>query len=159
MLIFDMHLVLLMHNYCPECGKDLLALEETAKFCPYCGYDLIQKEKTQGKKSDGEIQKQVPVEHSESNYLSILDDISGSLKAILLDEEDNVIAKIPVRELTYEIKRIYGISTIIFDGVVTQRLVDIAASRNIGTIVCIKMGNVVKKPDTIRFITQKKIRK
>jgi len=88
-------------------------------------------------------------------YGKILDDISGSLKAVLFDDNDKEIKKIPVRELTDSLKKSDNISTVVFDGIITQRLLDIANNKNVKEIVGIKLGNVVKKPSSVRVLTKK----
>jgi DNA primase len=90
------------------------------------------------------------------DYFSILDEVSGSLKAVLLDKKDNEMKKIPVRELTDELKKSKNIETVVFDGIITQRLLDIAHNKNVKTIVGMKMGNVVKKPKSVKVVTKKK---
>jgi len=90
------------------------------------------------------------------DYFSILDEVSGSLKAVLLDKKDKEIKKIPVRELTDELKKSKNIETVVFDGIITQRLLDIAHNKNVKTIVGMKMGNVVKKPKSVKVVTKKK---
>ncbi|MBS3778204.1 MAG: DNA primase, partial [Candidatus Thermoplasmatota archaeon] len=80
----------------------------------------------------------------------------GSLKAVLLDKKDKEIKKIPVRELTDELKKSKNIETVVFDGIITQRLLDIAHNKNVKTIVGMKMGNVVKKPKSVKVVTKKK---
>lgn len=90
------------------------------------------------------------------DYFSLLDEVSGSLKAVLLDEKDTEIKKIPVRELTDELKKSKNIETVVFDGIITQRLLDIAHNKNVKTIVGMKMGNVVKKPKSVKVVTKKK---
>jgi DNA primase len=91
----------------------------------------------------------------QKGYGKILDDISGSLKAVLFDKNDKELKKIPVRELTDSLKKSNNISTVVFDGIITQRLLDIANSKNIKEIVGIKLGNVVKMPSAVRVITKK----
>ncbi len=103
------------------------------------------------KKSSNSSSKSKP-----DDYFSILDDVSGSLKAVLLDKKDNEIKKIPVRELTDELKKSKNIETVVFDGIITQRLLDIAHNKNVKTIVGMKMGNVVKKPKSVKVVTKKK---
>jgi DNA primase len=93
----------------------------------------------------------------QKNYGSILNDISGSLKAVLFDQNDKEIKKIPVRELTDALKKSENISAVVFDGIITQRLLDIANSKNIKEIVGIKMGNVVKIPTSVRVLTKKDV--
>ncbi len=95
------------------------------------------------------------VSNKEKNYFSILEEVAGSLKAVLLDSKDKELKKVPVRELTEELKKSKDVQTVVFDGIVTQRLLDIAHTRNIKNIVGIKMGNVVKKPRDIKIMTRK----
>ncbi|MCK5261824.1 MAG: DNA primase, partial [Thermoplasmatales archaeon] len=75
------------------------------------------------------------VTDKQKNYESILNEISGSLKAVLLDESGKELKKIPVRELTDEIKKGNKTTTIVFDGIVTQRLLDIANNKNVKEII------------------------
>ncbi|OYT28278.1 hypothetical protein B6U98_05260 [Thermoplasmatales archaeon ex4572_165] len=89
------------------------------------------------------------------DYFSILDEVSGSLKAVLLDGKDKEIKKLPVRELTDELKKSKNIETVVFDGIITQRLLDIAHNKNVKTIVGMKMGNVVKQPKSVKVVTKK----
>ena len=98
--------------------------------------------------------EQVKVDKSK-HYFSILDDVSGSLKAVLLDKNNNEIKKIPVRELTDELKKSKNINTVVFDGIITQRLLDIAKNKNIKEIVGMKLGNVGKKPKSVKVLTRK----
>ena len=88
-------------------------------------------------------------------YGKILDDISGSLKAVLFDDKGKELNKIPVRQLTDMLKKKSDISTVVFDGIITQRLLDIANNKNIKEIVGIKIGNVVKKPASVEVLTRK----
>lgn len=89
------------------------------------------------------------------DYFDILDEVSGSLKAVLLDGKDKEIKKLPVRELTDELKKSKNIETVVFDGIITQRLLDIAHNKNVKTIVGMKMGNVVKQPKSVKVVTKK----
>ena len=91
----------------------------------------------------------------QKGYGRILDDISGSLKAVLFDKDDKELKKIPVRELTDSLKKSNNISTVVFDGIITQRLLDIANSKNVKEIVGIKLGNVVKMPTSVKVLTKK----
>ena len=110
-----------------------------------------------------EVQEKAPAKPKESKfvlsseqerYKNILHDISGTLKAVLLNKDGKEIKKIPVRELTDDLKKISDVHTVVFDGVVTQRLLDIASDRGISNIVGIKLGNVIKKPTSVRVLTK-----
>jgi DNA primase len=111
--------------------------------------DFFSNPKEKKKPEDVKINKD-----KQKNYESILNDISGSLKAVLFDENGNELKKIPVRELTDEIKKGGNISTIVFDGIVTQRLLDIANNKSVKEIVGIKLGNVIKMPKSVKVLTK-----
>ena len=100
-------------------------------------------------------EKQRIISDKQKKYMKILDDISGSLKAVLFDENDKEIKKIPVRELTDTLKKSDNISTVVFDGIITQRLLDIANNKKIKEIVGMKLGNVVKMPTNVKVLTKK----
>jgi DNA primase len=130
----------------------------------------IQQEKTQkkvkttekskpviAKKDKDEKGKDRIITDKQKKYSKILDDISGSLKAVLFDKDDKEIKKIPVRELTDSLKKSDNIYSVVFDGIITQRLLDIASSKNISEIVGIKLGNVVKKPTSVKILTKKEL--
>ncbi len=83
-------------------------------------------------------------------------DLSGTLKAYLLDEEANVIKEVAVRDLALALQnskeKIYAV---IFDGVVTQRLVEIASEKDVSYLVGAKVGNVTKKPAELKLLTSR----
>lgn len=113
----------------------------------------IQKPKYEEKIMEKDEEKIIT--EKQKGYGKILDEISGSLKAVLFDKNDNELKKIPVRELTDSLKKSDNISTVVFDGIITQRLLDIANSKNVKEIVGIKIGNVVKMPSSVRVLTKK----
>jgi DNA primase len=100
-------------------------------------------------------EKERIITEKQKGYGKILDGISGSLKAVLFDKNDKELKKIPVRELTDSLKKSDNISTVVFDGIITQRLLDIANSKNVKEIVGIKLGNVVKMPSSVKVLTKK----
>jgi len=114
-----------------------------------------EEKQTAVKSNAEEIKKEKIINEKQESYGKILNEISGSLKAVLFDENDKELKKIPVRELTDSLKKSDNISTVVFDGIITQRLLDIANSKNIKEIVGIKIGNVVKMPSSVRVLTKK----
>ncbi|AIY91112.1 DNA primase DnaG [Geoglobus acetivorans] len=81
-------------------------------------------------------------------------EIEGNLKARLIDSNFEVVREIPVRDLVKLLKsnnvKAHGI---VFDGVITQRVVDLAAKRNINLLVGVKVGSVVKVPSNVNIMT------
>ena len=125
----------------------------------------VEKEESNSKQKNEQKKREVPkVSKQEKeevkidktkHYFSILDEVSGSLKAVLLDKNDTEIKKIPVRELTDELKKRNNITTVVFDGIITQRLLDIANIKNISKIVGMMLGNVEKIPKSLKILTRK----
>jgi DNA primase len=109
----------------------------------------------EAKKEKEDKEKPRVVTEVQKNYGKILNEIAGSLKAVLFDKDDKEIKKIPVRELTDSLKKSDNIASVVFDGIITQRLLDIANSKNIKEIVGIKIGNVVKMPTSVKVLTKK----
>ncbi len=56
-------------------------------------------------------------------------ELEGTLEAVLLDKKMQQIERLPVSELAEKLQGIKDVDTVIFDGVITQRLVDVAAEK------------------------------
>lgn len=105
-------------------------------------------------KKSTEIKETSILTPEQQNYKAVLNDIAGSLKAVILDENGKEIKKIPIRELTDRLKQGKNVSAVVFDGIITQRLLDIAVDKGINTIVGVKIGNVTKLPTSIKTLTK-----
>ncbi len=79
--------------------------------------------------------------------------LPGTLDAYLLDGSDTLKIKVSVRDLVDAISLTDDVKSVVFDGVVTQRLVDIAAERGIECLVGIKIGNITKKPVDLKILS------
>ncbi|MEA3201931.1 MAG: primase, partial [Thermoplasmata archaeon] len=85
-----------------------------------------------------------PTGDREGKFLAILEELSGKLQAVLLTETfERVGDKVAVRDLADTLKKdTPGVAHVVFDGVVTQRLIDIALDKKIQTLVGVKTGNI-----------------
>ncbi len=88
----------------------------------------------------------------------IVKDLEGTLEAVLLNEKMEEIAKLPVSELAEKLQQMDGVDTIVFDGVITQRLVDIALDKKVKCLVAARISDVVKRPLNLQLITFNEIR-
>jgi len=79
--------------------------------------------------------------------------LRGTFEAILFDEHMKQIAKLPVSELAEKLKGFKGVNTVVFDGIVTQRLVDIASEKNIKYLIGARVSEVVKQPLNVNLLT------
>lgn len=76
-----------------------------------------------------------------------METLAGTLTSRILDRNNDVLFEIPVRDLANTLKSgVNGAKTVVFDGVVTQRIIDIAAEQGIENLIGLKIGNVVKMP-------------
>jgi DNA primase len=99
-----------------------------------------------------EAKKVEPKEAGE--FAEIMKDLAGTLSAKLLDANKNVLQKVAVRDLANVLKETNGdVKSVVFDGVVTQRMLDIAAEKNLEYLVGVKMGSIVKQPASVKVIT------
>ena len=80
-------------------------------------------------------------------------DLEGTLEAILLNEKMKQIERIPVSELAEKLQQAKAVDTIVFDGVITQRLMDIADERNIKYLVAARVSDAVKQPLNVHLLT------
>jgi DNA primase len=84
-----------------------------------------------------------------------VEELDGTLSARLLDKNHNVLKEVAVRDLARELKEPNGdVNGVIFDGVVTQRILDIAAEKGLEYLIGAKMGNIAKSPVCVKVITK-----
>jgi DNA primase len=58
-----------------------------------------------------------------------------------------------VSELASKLVEYQGVDTIVFDGVVTQRLVDVAEERSVKLLVGDRIADLARRPASIRIMT------
>jgi len=90
-----------------------------------------------------------PVRKEKGPYSTFLNDLFGTRGAYLMDEENNIVGKVPVSELINVLKDSKDITTIILDGEVTQELVKVAESKKVKNIVSNKINADSKKINMI----------
>jgi len=79
--------------------------------------------------------------------------LQGTLEAILLNEKLEQIERLPVSQLAEKLQQAKGIDTVVFDGIITQRIVDIAAEKGIKRIVASRISEAVKPALNVELIT------
>jgi DNA primase len=78
--------------------------------------------------------------------------LQNSLKALLLGEDFQPIAEVPVKDLRGRLAEISGAAAIVFDGVVTQELMEAAASRGVKYLVGVR-SRAGRPPRNLRVLT------
>jgi DNA primase len=87
-------------------------------------------------------------------YRDMLVQLGGSSTARLLDDGDGVLTEVPVRELVDTLKNKKQTRALVFDGIITQRILDIAAEMNMHSVVGTKMGTITKQPAGVEVWTR-----
>jgi len=80
-------------------------------------------------------------------------ELEGTLEAILFNEKMEQIERLPVSGLAERLQQAEGVDTVVFDGVITQRLVDIANEKNVKFLVAARVSDVVKQPLKVHLLT------
>jgi len=80
-------------------------------------------------------------------------ELEGTLEAVLFNEKMEQIERLPVSALAEKLQQGEGIGTVVFDGVITQRLVDIANERDIKFLVAARVSDQVKQPLKVHLLT------
>lgn len=85
--------------------------------------------------------------------VQIAKELNGTLEAVLLDEKLEPIERLPVNQLAEKLQQLNGVDTVVFDGIITQRIVDIANEKNIKHIVASRISEAVKPPLNVQLTT------
>lgn len=81
----------------------------------------------------------------------------GSLEAVLLNEKLELIERLPVSQLAEKLQQVTGVDTLIFDGIITQRIIDIASDKNIKRIIASRISEAVKPALNVELNTFQKV--
>jgi len=89
------------------------------------------------------------------NVVEEIKKLPGTLEGILYDENWNIIEKIQVRDIVQKLENTNDnrIKYIVFDGVITQRLVDLASSKNISMLIGARIGGISKRPKNLELLS------
>ena len=88
----------------------------------------------------------------------ILSELEGSLEAHLYDSSMNEVLKVPVNELVKNLEDSKDSEHLIFDGIVTERLIELADASGIKTIITNRIGNLNNNKTSLKIITFNQIR-
>jgi len=78
--------------------------------------------------------------------VGVVNGLRGTLEAVLLKGDGSQAGRIPVSELVDKLKDAQDVSVVVFDGIVTGRLIDTAKEKNVNTIIGERVAEGVKIP-------------
>ena len=83
-----------------------------------------------------------------------LEELSGTLRSRLYDSMGNMIKEIPIRELLVTVQETDNVYGIVLDGVITQRLLELAQTKRIKAIYGIKANQLNKRYNNMVLYTK-----
>ncbi len=81
--------------------------------------------------------------------------LSGTLEALVYDKNWSLLEKVSVRDVYNFLERIEPgkAYAVIYDGIVTQRMLDLAAEKQIKLIIANRLGSIEKRPRDVIVLT------
>ena len=88
-------------------------------------------------------------------FRDMLLDLSTTHNAKVLGDNNELIREVAVKSLVNSLKEdSEGVAAIVFDGVISQRILDVSADNGISTVVGTRKGNITKMPANITIWTK-----
>ncbi|MEM3941823.1 MAG: DNA primase DnaG, partial [Candidatus Bathyarchaeia archaeon] len=86
--------------------------------------------------------------------ITLVRELNGTLEAVLLNAEFEPVERLPVSQLAERLQSVDGgIEMVVFDGIITQRIVDIASEKGIKTIIGSRISEAVKPSLNVQLYT------
>ncbi|MBI5046637.1 DNA primase [Candidatus Micrarchaeota archaeon] len=85
-----------------------------------------------------------------------LDTLNNTLRARFYSAGFEKISEVPVRDVIKCLGETQNVHAIVFDGIITQRLADLASRQGVKMLVGLKIGNVNKAPENLEILTKMK---
>lgn len=86
-------------------------------------------------------------------FVKALGELKNTLRGRIYSENGKMLGEIPIRELIQQIQEIHGIGAVVFDGIITQRLVDLSHSSGVKQIYGIRASQVSRKYPELMLYT------
>ncbi len=97
----------------------------------------------------------VPLSPELQKYFDLLGGVENTSRSLFVGADDAVVGEAPVKEMIEALANLSSpAKAVIFDGIVSQRLVDVAQEKGIGTVVATRLGPIGKIPEQIRVYTK-----
>jgi DNA primase len=93
---------------------------------------------------------------SKDDLMKELEALGNTLKARFYNANLQHVSEVPVRDVIKSLSESRDVHAIVFDGIITQRLADLASKQGVKLLIGLKIGNVNKVPENIEIITKNK---
>lgn len=102
------------------------------------------------------LERKVPIEAYRGAELNVdllkklASDVKDTLEGLLLNEKGDVMERVSVSQLAERLESVENVRAIVFDGVISQRILDLALKKKINVVVGRRMAEVARKPQNIK---------
>jgi DNA primase len=86
--------------------------------------------------------------------LTSLNELENTLRARIYDEQLALKFEVPVRDLIKTLTDTAPIYAVVLDGIITQRLVDLAENKGAKILLGVKLGNIFRRPEDMLISTK-----
>jgi len=98
-------------------------------------------------------EREAPAEPIVEKTREIYPSLNGTLEAVLLDEGLQEVGRFPISELVQKMESSNGARYLVFDGIITQRLVESASRVGVKGLIGHRTGEINSLPDGVRIGT------
>ena len=99
------------------------------------------------------VKREKPKIETPKEVIEIAKTLEGTLEAVLMNEKMEQTERLPVNQLAEKLGTAEGIDTVVFDGIITQRIVDIAGEKNIKRLVASRKSEAIRPPPNVQLTT------
>ncbi len=90
-----------------------------------------------------------------ARLFDLLGGVENSSRCLIVGENDAVVGEAPVKEMIEAVVALTApAKALVFDGIVSQRVLDVAQEKGIGVVVGSRLGPIGKVPDQVRVYTR-----
>jgi len=80
-------------------------------------------------------------------------ELKGTLMARLYNDKWELVTEVPVRDLASVLKEEEGVYAVVFDGIITQRIVDEAYSKGVAVLIGARVGDATRIPEKMSILS------
>ncbi len=114
------------------------------------------KPKEMAKEKEKAVEEKVSALIIPKNVVEEIPKLKGTLEAVLYGKDWKPVERIKVRDLFNRLQELEPgeIYAVVFDGIITQRLLDLAAEKGVELIIGARVGSKLSgRPSTVKFLT------
>jgi DNA primase len=104
--------------------------------------------RSESRKKPARIKVTVP-----EQILSAVNELGNSMEAILLNNDLAEIERTTSYNLAKVLTETQDVGAVIYDGILTQRIIDTAVSNNINYVIATILGKISEKPSSVKIIS------